>query len=63
MSALSGEDRYLVPGLVRGLEALKVFTPENPSMTLSPDRARTGGVPLGRLPHRLYAVRNGLPAA
>ncbi|MGI3166933.1 IclR family transcriptional regulator [Pseudooceanicola sp. 200-1SW] len=35
MSALSGEDRYLVPGLVRGLEALKVFTPENPSMTLS----------------------------
>lgn len=29
------KDRYLVPGLLRGLEALKAFTPERPSLTLS----------------------------
>lgn len=28
------EDRYLVPGLVRGLEVLKLFTPEHPVLTL-----------------------------
>jgi len=29
------EDRYLVPGLVRGLAVLDAFTPERPEMTLS----------------------------
>jgi len=29
------QDRYLVPGLIRGLEALKAFTPERPNLTLS----------------------------
>ena len=28
------KDRYLVPGLVRGLEALHAFTPERPNLTL-----------------------------
>lgn len=28
-------DRYLVPGLVRGLQALKAFTPERPNLSLS----------------------------
>jgi DNA-binding IclR family transcriptional regulator len=30
-----GEDRYLVPGLIRGLQALNAFTPERREMTLS----------------------------
>ena len=29
-----GADRYLVPGLVRGLNALKVFSPERPNLSL-----------------------------
>jgi len=29
------DDRYLVPGLVRGLELLEAFSPEQPSLTLS----------------------------
>jgi DNA-binding IclR family transcriptional regulator len=29
------DDRYLVPGLVRGLELLEVFSPEQPTLTLS----------------------------
>jgi DNA-binding IclR family transcriptional regulator len=28
------KDRYLVPGLVRGLEALRAFTPERPNLSL-----------------------------
>ena len=28
------KDRYLVPGLVRGLEALCAFTPERPNLSL-----------------------------
>jgi len=31
----AGEDRYLVPGLVRGLEVLKLFTPDRPAMGLA----------------------------
>ncbi|WP_071675586.1 IclR family transcriptional regulator [Nioella nitratireducens] len=31
----TSEDRYLVPGLVRGLKALQAFTPEQPTLTLS----------------------------
>src|SRR5690606_4740884 len=29
------EDRYIVPGLVRGLQVLQAFTPERSEMTLS----------------------------
>lgn len=29
------EDRYLVPGLIRGLEVLQAFTPERPELSLS----------------------------
>lgn len=29
------KDRYIVPGLVRGLQALKAFTPERPNLSLS----------------------------
>lgn len=29
------EDRYLVPGLIRGLDVLQAFTPERPELTLS----------------------------
>lgn len=36
------EDRYLVPGLVRGLEVLKLFTPERPAMRLSEIAAALG---------------------
>lgn len=32
--ARDGQDRYLVPGLVRGLEALKAFTPERANLSL-----------------------------
>lgn len=34
-SLSDSQDRYLVPGLIRGLEALKAFTPERPNLTLS----------------------------
>ncbi|MDQ0315362.1 IclR family transcriptional regulator [Amorphus orientalis] len=30
-----GKDRYLVPGLIRGLEVLRAFTPERPNLSLS----------------------------
>ncbi|MEW5422752.1 IclR family transcriptional regulator [Amorphus sp. 3PC139-8] len=33
-NARDGQDRYLVPGLVRGLEALKAFTPERANLSL-----------------------------
>ena len=36
------EDRYLVPGLVRGLAALKLFTPDRPAMSLSQIAAALG---------------------
>jgi DNA-binding IclR family transcriptional regulator len=36
-------DRYLVPGLVRGLEALQAFAPERPRLTLG-DLAAAAGV-------------------
>ncbi|MGH6763667.1 MAG: IclR family transcriptional regulator [Phyllobacterium sp.] len=29
------EDRYIVPGLVRGLQVLRAFTPERPNLTLT----------------------------
>lgn len=29
------DDRYLVPGLIRGLDVLQAFTPERPSLSLS----------------------------
>jgi DNA-binding IclR family transcriptional regulator len=35
MSDTPNEDRYLVPGLVRGLAVLKLFTPERPALSLS----------------------------
>ncbi|MCJ7873527.1 IclR family transcriptional regulator [Phaeobacter sp. J2-8] len=37
------DDRYLVPGLIRGLDVLQAFTPEQPSLSLS-DIARHLGV-------------------
>ncbi|MEP3330214.1 IclR family transcriptional regulator [Sedimentitalea sp.] len=37
------DDRYLVPGLIRGLDVLQAFTPERPSLSLS-DIARHLGV-------------------
>lgn len=40
---VSDKDPYLVPGLVRGLAALKSFTPQTPEMALG-DIARTLGV-------------------
>lgn len=38
-----GGDRYLVPGLVRGLTALKLFTPERPALSLA-EIARALGI-------------------
>lgn len=38
----TGEDRYLVPGLVRGLKALQCFTPETPNLGLSEIAAKLG---------------------
>lgn len=35
-------DRYIVPGLVRGLEVLQAFTPEQPRMTLGELAAAVG---------------------
>ncbi|MEL4072422.1 IclR family transcriptional regulator [Ochrobactrum sp. GPK 3] len=35
MSVEQREDRYIVPGLVRGLQVLRAFTPERPRWTLS----------------------------
>lgn len=35
MGKTPGADRYLVPGLVRGLEALAAFTPATPRLTLA----------------------------
>ncbi|OWJ75136.1 IclR family transcriptional regulator [Haematobacter genomosp. 1] len=37
-----GKDRYLVPGLVRGLSTLKLFTPETPNLSLSQIAASLG---------------------
>ncbi|QPM92243.1 IclR family transcriptional regulator [Pseudooceanicola algae] len=37
------DDRYLVPGLIRGLSVLKLFTPDSPSLSLS-DIARALGI-------------------
>ncbi|MCR9121736.1 MAG: IclR family transcriptional regulator [Phyllobacteriaceae bacterium] len=34
-SATSYEDRYLVPGLIRGLKVLQAFSPDRPEMSLS----------------------------
>lgn len=31
----SDEDRYIVPGLMRGLQVLRAFTPERPNLTLT----------------------------
>ncbi len=36
------EDRYLVPGLVRGLKALQCFTPETPNLSLKDISERLG---------------------
>lgn len=36
------EDRYLVPGLVRGLDVLKLFTPERPALRLAEIAAALG---------------------
>lgn len=38
----AGGDRYLVPGLQRGLQILQAFTPERSEMTLSEIAASTG---------------------
>lgn len=38
----NGADRYMVPGLVRGLEALQAFTPERPRLTLGELAEATG---------------------
>lgn len=38
-----GGDRYLVPGLVRGLNVLKLFTPQRPALTLA-EIARALGI-------------------
>lgn len=35
MGSGGNEDRYIVPGLLRGLEVLRSFTHENPTMSLS----------------------------
>lgn len=35
MVQVSEEDRYIVPGLVRGLQVLRAFTPERPNLTLT----------------------------
>lgn len=35
MNQANDQDKYLVPGLVRGLKILELFTPEEPEMTLS----------------------------
>lgn len=35
MTQSSEEDRYIVPGLVRGLQVLRAFTPERPNLTLT----------------------------
>jgi DNA-binding IclR family transcriptional regulator len=40
--ALSSEDKYLVPGLVRGLQVLQAFTPESRRMSLSEIAQRLG---------------------
>lgn len=38
----NGADRYIVPGLVRGLEVLQAFTPERPRLTLGELAEATG---------------------
>lgn len=41
-SDLKFEDRYLVPGLIRGLKVLQIFTPERQEMSLSQIAAHLG---------------------
>ena len=38
---LPDEDKYLVPGLMRGLQVLKAFTPEITAMSLSDSSVTT----------------------
>ncbi len=38
----ANEDRYLVPGLIRGLEVMQAFTPERPRLTLGELAAAAG---------------------
>lgn len=38
----TGEDKYLVPGLIRGLQVLQAFTPESREMSLSEIARRVG---------------------
>ncbi|MBU2888461.1 IclR family transcriptional regulator [Celeribacter halophilus] len=35
MAEKTNEDRYLVPGLMRGLSVIRLFTPERPAMSLA----------------------------
>ena len=51
------EDRYLVPGLIRGLQALTAFTPERREMMLTENRAEAGRTVPRALAERFNRIR------
>ncbi len=53
------DDKYIVPGLIRGLQVLQAFTPDNREMTLS-DIARLHHQRLtNRRPSAVVEVKSG----